>query len=440
MKKIIKLLLIGISVPAFSSSIFAVEAQPKKYNVACDLEIKLSGYAHFQSGFRDQSNLTSDEKNVSANRRDFAFFNETAFSAEAAHQINDINYGARIVLVPTAKRKGSGFNGSHIFMENNFGRLEGGSPMSASDTMMFDGSVPASATGGNWDRYINFAPSSLTYNGSAPSFATFAEFFLDSKLVTSTDKRSYSSEPGRRINYYTPKFEITPLTKVQLGISYTPDSSNTGADSPDVQSSGTSKINVSTNLKSDGKTSKDRFEIDSTVKDGIGAGVTLEQNITDGVDVKLAFTGEYGKAAGKAKEFQNDIKVADHNLKNLRTYNIGGVVNFGNFSCGGSYGSLSKSLTTPAFHKTGAETKYYTGVVAYKQGPFSTSILYFRSDQYKNIVDAITLGTDYKMAPGIKPYFEVSGFSLKGKPEHFPEAPKKKTRGTVALIGAKFSL
>jgi hypothetical protein len=44
------------------------------------------------------------------------------------------------------------------------------------------------------------------------------------------------------------------------------------------------------------------------------------------------------------------------------------------------------------------------------------------------------------LAPGFKPYAEISGFSLKGKPEFYPDLQKKKTRGTVALIGAKLSL
>ena len=124
----------------------------------------------------------------------------------------------------------------------------------------------------------------------------------------------------------------------------------------------------------------------------------------------------------------------------MKTYNIGAILNAGNFSYAASFGSLGKSLTTPEFHKVGRETTYYTGGVAYKQGPFTTSLTYFRSDQYKNTVDCVTIGTDYKLAPGFKPYAEISGFSLKGKPEYDRDLKKKKSRGTIALIGAKLSL
>ena len=171
----------------------------------------------------------------------------------------------------------------------------------------------------------------------------------------------------------------------------------------------------------------------------------MEQNISDGIDLKLAATGEVGKAAGKAELFNTDdtkeeTVLETHKLKDLRTYNIGSVLNVGSFSYAASFGSLGKSLTTPAYHKTGRDTLYYTGGIAYKQGPFSTSITYFRSDEFKNRVDCITIGTDYKLAPGFKPYAEISGFSFKGKPEFYPNLKKKSTRGTVAIVGAKLSL
>ena len=116
-------------------------------------------------------------------------------------------------------------------------------------------------------------------------------------------------------------------------------------------------------------------------------GVALEQNLGDGIDLKVGITGEYGKAAGKAKKFarkDDENPTGEFKLSNLRTFNIGAILNVGNFSSAGSFGSLGKSLTTPEFHKTGRKTSYYTGTVAYKQGPFAASISYFKSDQFKN--------------------------------------------------------
>ncbi|GAB4166386.1 MAG: porin [Rickettsiaceae bacterium] len=432
-----KLFLISASAVTLMSTAFAAEVKTEKMPVVSDLEVKLSGFAHFQSAYRNQSKLTSEEKNLSHNRKDFAFYNQTAMAADVSNKVEEVKYGGKIVLVPTAKRKGGvSYNGSHMYVESDFGKVELGSPIPPSSVMMIEGETIIAGTA-DWDDYADFTPSYLQGNTNAkPSFATFAEFFLDSKLTTKLDNRKYSSEPARSIVYYTPKFDFGGSTKIQVGISYIPDSSNTGADNPSSHSSGIDEIIVSSD-------EIHRFKIDRTVKDAISGGVCLEQNFADGVDMKIAVTGEYGKSAGKAKRFAKEADKtpnASFSLSNLRTFNIGAVLNVGNFSYAGSFGSLGKSLTTPEFHKTGRKTDYYSGAIAYKQGPFSTSVAYFKSNQFKNTVDAVTIGADYQVVPGLKPYAELSGFSLKGRPEFDSKALKKKTRGTVAIVGAKLSL
>ena len=424
-------------VSLLASSAMAEEVSANKTPVVSDLELKLSGFASFQAGIRNQSKLAGDEKNVSSNRKGFAFYNDAALTADASKEVNDVTYGGKIVLVPTAKRKGSpDYNGSHIYLVSEFGKIEAGSPISPSGQMMIDGSTIAAATFDDWARYVDFSTEHLMQGSKVqPSFSTFAEFFLDSKLTTTLDSRTYSSEPARSVAYYTPKFELGSSTKLQVGVSYTPDSSNTGADNPTTNSSGVDTRKVETG-------GIDKFTIDRSVKDALSGGVSLEQNFADGVDAKLAVTGEYGKSAGSAKKFAtpNDTNPTIFKLSNLRTFNIGAILNVGNFSYAGSFGSLGKSLTTAEFHKAGRKTDYYSGTVAYKQGPFAASVSYFKSDQFKNTVDAVSVGTNYLLAPGFKPYAEISSFILKGRPEFRPDLSKKKTRGTVALIGAKLSL
>lgn len=450
-KKLNKVMLIASVLFGFSKMSLAGDVESGSMPVTSDLKVKLSGYGHFQGGYRNQNHLKGDDKNVSANRKSFAFFNDAALFADISNKVNDVTYGGKIVLVPTAKRKGSAtYNGSHIYLDSSYGRIEAGSPMDAASNMLIDSSAIASATGGDWDRYAKFDSTDLKQGYDfGPSFATFGEFFLDSKLVSAVETRSYSTEPGRRVSYYTPKFEFGQGAKIQIGISYTPDSSNTGADDTNKNST---RVEIK-KIKKDSTDPNHYFKFDQSIKDAISGGVVLEQNISDGVDLKLALTGEYGKASN-AKKMNNTNNSADplkdtseaqkelgtYKLKDLKTYNIGAILNAGNFSYAASFGSLGKSLTTPEFHKAGRETTYYTGGVAYKQGPFTTSLTYFRSDQYKNTVDCVTIGTDYKLAPGFKPYAEISGFSLKGKPEYDLKLKKKKTRGTVALIGAKLSL
>ena len=442
MKNLKKILLMTASTIAISASAIASNVSSAETPVVSDLKVKLNGFAHFQAAHRTQSKLKGPEKNVSSNRKAFAFYNEAAMVAEVSNEVNEMTYGAKIVLVPTAKRKGAPtYNGSHIFLKSDFGKIEVGSPISSSTNMMIDeGKITAGP--GSWDKYAEFSPSIFKVENSKaePTFATFTEFFLDSKLTTSLDARTYSSEPARSVSYYTPKFNFGESTKLQIGVTYIPDSSNTGADKPNTNSSGKEKrtLEIATGTVN----AIDRFEIYRTVKDAVSAGITFEQNFADGIDFKMALTGEYGKSAGKAKKFatKDDPNPTEFKLNDLRTYNIGAVLTVGNFSYSGSYGSLGKSLTTPEFHKTGRKTDYYSGAVAYNQGPFAVSISYFKSSQFKNTVDAFSIGTNYLLARGLKPYAEISGFSLKGRPEFHPEAQKKKTRGTVALIGAKLSL
>ena len=435
--KIKKIIATAGLVSLLISSAMAEGVSANKTPVVSDLELKLSGYASFQAGIRNQSKLAGDEKNVSSNRKGFAFYNDAALTADASKEVNDVTYGGKIVLVPTAKRKGSpDYNGSHIYLVSEFGKIEAGSPISPSGQMMIDGSTIAAATFDDWARYVDFSTEHLMQGSKVqPSFSTFAEFFLDSKLTTTLDSRTYSSEPARSVAYYTPKFELGSSTKLQVGVSYTPDSSNTGADNPTTNSSGVDTRKVETG-------GIDKFTIDRSVKDALSGGVSLEQNFADGVDAKLAVTGEYGKSAGSAKKFAipDDTNPTIFKLSNLRTFNIVAILNVGSFSYAGSFVSLGKSLTTAEFHKTGRKTDYYSGTVAYKQGPFAASVSYFKSDQFKNTVDAVSVGTNYLLAPGFKPYAEISSFILKGRPEFRPDLSKKKTRGTVALIGAKLSL
>lgn len=402
-----------------------------------DLKIKLNAFAHFQAGYRTQNNLNKDEKNVSKYHKHFAFYNDTALIANISNETDGMKYGGKIVLVPTARKKGSPtYNGSNIYIESNFGKIELGSPLTPAATMIIDaGNITAGS--GNWARYIDLSTAFQMQGKSlAPSFATYADFFLDSRLITNLDNKSYSSEPARSIVYYTPKLALNESTNVTIGIAYTPDSSNTGADSHNKNSAGSDirKINSET---------IHHFDINNNVKDAISGGISFETNISDGVDLKVAFTGEHGKSAGSAKVFANeDDKEATntYKLRNLKAYNIGAVLNVGNFSYAGSYGDLGKSLTTPEYHKAGQKTHYYTGGIAYKQGPASMSLSYFKSSQFKNDIDVITAGASYQLAPGLKPYIELSSYRSKGRPEFYPELERKKTNGLIFITGVKLNI
>lgn len=399
--------------------------------VVSDLNVKLGAFAVFESGFSKQEKLKGVEKNISANKKGMAFFNNSAFVANISNTANDITYGAKIVLVPTTKRKvNNDYNGSHVFLEHEFGKIEAGSPIPVARNMTInDGAIPAN--------YIKTGIEYLKQGTKAnPSFLTSEETILGDSITASLDSATYSSEPPRTINYYTPKFDLTESSKLQFGISYTPDSANTGIDKPSVKSDGTTKYAIE-------EATIDRFEIDRSVKDAITSGIVLEQKFAEDTELKLALTGEYGKSAGKIKKFANkdDKNPLEYKLSGLKAYNIGGELKIGDFKYNACYGSFGKSLTSKELHKAGNKSHYYNGGISYTYNKATTtSLSYFASEQFKNKVNSVKLAVSHILAPGLKPYAEIHAYTLKGKPEFYPNLKARKVKGTVALLGVKLSI
>ena len=399
--------------------------------VVSDLNIKLGAYAAFESGFSNQGKLKASEKNISANKRGFAFYNDTALFAAISNTTDDVTYGAKIILVPTVKRKvNKDYNGSYVFLEHEFGRIEAGSPIPVAKNMMVsDGSIPT--------KYIKTSTEYLKQNTKAtPSFLTSEGAFLGDQIIASMDSATYSSEPPRTINYYTPKFDLTDSSKIRLGISYTPDSANTGVEKPLDKSDGIKKYAV-------GEATIDRFEIDRSVKDALTSGIVLEQKLTEEAELKLALTGEYGKSAGKIKKFANkdDKNPLEYKLSDLKSYNIGAELKIGDFKYNACYSSFGKSLTTKELHKGNRKSQYHNAGIAYTYNKATTtSLSYFASEQFKNKVNSVKLAVSHILAPGLKPYAEIHAYTLKGKPEFYPNLKARKVKGTVALVGVKLSL
>lgn len=425
-RKIISLLCVSM----INNSICAADVSTGKLPVVSDLNVKLGAYASFESGFSNQNKLLKSEKKISANKEGFAFYNDAAFYASISNEINDIEYGGKIVLVPTVKAKViPTYNGSHLFVKGFYGRVELGSPIPVAANMMIsDGGIPI--------KYIKTSTAHLKQSKKlSPSFLTSDGCFIGDDLTADLDSAPYSSEPPRTINYYTPNFEISDASKVQIGVSYTPDTANTGIGSPSEKSDGVNKRTI-------GKDGVDRFEIDRSVKDAITTGIVFEQKLKEDIGLKLALTGEYGKSTGKAKKFisKEDTEPKEYKLGDLRSFNIGAELEVNDFTYNACYGSWGKSLTTTELHKTGRDSYYYSVGTAYKYNATTTKLTYFASERFKNKANAIKLNITYLLAKGFKPYAEVSSYILKGKPEFYNELKSRTTKGTVFLLGVKLTL
>lgn len=401
------------------------------------VKVKLEGVIGFQTGFVSQNKLTGEEKKISGNREKFAFYSNAAIMATLSNTLDELTYGGRITLQPTSKAGGSpSYNGSHIFAETEYGRVEAGAPYDAASKLRVTGYDVAAATGDGWSTFAKLDGSDIKYQGAEPEFVTSEDYFFDSTFKTTLKDDIRNTEPSRKISYYIPT-----VHGFQFGISYIPDSGNTGTGKVNRSSTGNESFDLP-NLPTDPSTTKRTMEINRNVKDALSGGIAYEHTLSEDVVLKIAATGEYGKAAGKAVKMVNKGKPDEqegesYKLSNLRTYNLGAALTYGNVACAASYGTLGNSLSTKEYNKTGRGTKYYNAAIAYGQGPVKASVSYYKSNKFKNIVDAVTIGTEYKLAPGLLPYAEIAYFQAKGKPSLYPEAPKKKVKGTVALIGAK---
>lgn len=387
-------------------------------------KVKLSGTFDFRSAFGNQNHLKGDEKNLSPYKKKFVFNTTAAIFVGATYRLNDVNYGARITLVPTTKTSGSAsYNGSHIYVStDDFGRVEIGSAHDASGTMRLTACEIGAATCDGWSSFAKLDADYMKYQGLEPEFASAYDYFLGGIIDPKLSQINDGTEQARKITFYTPVMQ-----GFQVGVSYVPDTANNGIGKFNKSSNEPEAVKLET-----GHT----LLVNNNVRDVVTGAISYERNISDGIDFKVAVSGEYGKPSKMAVEDNKGI-VTKHKLSNLRTYNIGGFLNYGSFSYAASYGSLNKSLTNKYINKAGRDTIYYDAAVAYGQGPVKASLTYFKSAQFKNTIDAFTLGSEYAIASGLTPYAEITYFQAKGRPSFYLEADKKKTKGTIAIIGAK---
>jgi hypothetical protein len=381
--------------------------------IAEGLTTKLEGMFHFQSGFRKQAKIPAGaDKNVSANRKNAALDTNSYIAAEASNSTDTMKYGARIVLRPTSNASGStSYQGSHIFTECDYGKWELGSDFDAGTKMRITGYDIARGTGDNWTKYI--------WNAEGVAMAPVPGYYLN-------DFKDISVESSKKITYFTPEWN-----SVQLGVSYIPDTSNVG-------NGGISHSYNDIRFVEDVNTSYNYYE-KLVAKDAFGAGVTFAHKLGDDVDLKIAATGETGAAASKGKKTSrtNPANVTEYKVANMQTYNIGAILNYSSFSYGASYGE-AKGFTSRELDASKRRSRFYSAAAAYNQGPVGLSLSYVLGDHRKNKMDAFTIGTDYKLAPGLVPYAEVTCF--KGKGQKLPiynNNTISKFKGTVVLLGAK---
>lgn len=412
-----------------------------------DLTLQLLGRFDFQGGYAKQSKGDGIEREISTNRRNFGFNSYAFTAAKITAEKDDLKYGAQLSLFTSTQGTSSGsYDRSHIFLESDMGKVELGSNFSSSAKMAITALDLARATGGHG---VNYVKTYIEGKEGDPQFPgkisapTYPDFFLDGNNL---DK--HAGESSRKITYYTPE-----MNGFQLGVSYIPDSGNLGnlslKDASDDYNKATQYVVANgavTTTYSEKKALKDAYTV----------ALSYNHVISDCASFKISVAGEYGKPAHKGTKTIDTPAVAatpgvapvaaskittNYKIAKLATHNVGGLFTVGNYSFGGSYGDLGKSMTSSEVMGAKRGTKYYTLGAAYGQGPVGVSLVYSKAKQHGNKMDIYTLGTDYKLAPGLLPYAEFAYFNGKaGLPAAYNStAPQQKFKGFVFILGAKLA-
>ena len=413
-------------------------------------KVTLGGYENFEAGWDSDklnNNLNTDGLEPTKSRPD-AFRSDTEVSVKIDGKSEaGLGYGGEVDLLAdtSADVQGRGVNASKtfIYVEGNpWGRVELGSNVGADGSMKVDAGTIARATGGIDGDWSYFANANAQYLGASALPLGYGRLGNGNNSSTTPQTLSaltgtnnflgdHTEENINKITYYTPRF-----AGFQVGVSFLPDQTNRG------QGASQSWLG--------GPYGPDRLQT-AGESDNILAGGISYDNKFDQVGVALAATGEHGEAENAFYE-------------NLQAWNVGGKLSYMGFSLAGSYGDWGKSNTLKAVDSK--DTDYYTAGAAYEYGPFGASVTYLRSqfdcgngtgginvttgesnlNDNGNTADCVTgvkgkdkfhnvsFGTDYKLAPGLTPYAEVSLFDEKSAGGSTGD-----TKGTVGIIGTQLN-
>jgi len=368
---------------------------------------------------------------LSTNQKNSAFYNQARFSVEATAKADaGFTYGGVIGLAtnanPSTGKNSSTTDNTYAFIESSTGRVEVGSNYSASKTMALSGGTVArgsgGAAGGDWDNFIskNYVDPvtgkvvgfTETTDSSDTISKTSKAFLTSNGLIGDSYNSGPNSEQANRITYYTPV-----VSGFQLGASYTPDTDNTSGQL------GKSYVALNPGTR--------------TLKNAFNLGLKYTHDFEQ-VSIGLSAVG----VSGKVSKNETDT-TKNHDLTGG---SVGGLISYGSFSASGNYGYMNKkfftyddaaSVGTALDPKIAKNATFYSGALAYVQGPFGVSLTYYASENYnKNKFNAYGLSADYQLAPGMKTYAEYVNFAMK------PNALSGTTvqnKGNVFLVGTQFA-
>jgi len=382
-----KKLLLGTTTLIGAASLFAGVA------LAETPKVTVGGYANFEAGYvSDDMDNTATATQNGISERPQAFRNDTQvdFKIDGKNDAG-LGYGGEVDLLADTSVDvlGRGVNASKtfVYVDGNWGRFEGGSNVGADGTLKVDAGTIARATGGingDWSYFANVNDQFLAQAALPLAYGTTITG-IGAGLGTNLTG-NHTEENLNKVTYYTPRWQ-----GFQVGVSYLPDQINRGQ-------------------------TTFRYDQFGGQSDNIWAGGLNYDNKFGDFGLAAAATGEWGSSQLNTYE-------------DLKAFALGAKLSYMGASLAGSYGDWGKSNTAKAANSK--KTYYWDLGAAYEYGPFGASVTYLYSSvdcgtnaaftnvpggcglgdvNGKNKFDSVSVGTDYKLAPGLTPYAEVTWY------------------------------
>ncbi len=328
-------------------------------------------------------------------------------------------------------------NKTVIYTQGDFGRVEMGSYDGAGNSLRISGLTLAKATGGIDGDYINWIPFRAVSKSNG--YVMNSLFLSDPYLPYSTDH----SKKSNKITYYTPNFN-----GLSVGISYIPDTDIKGTVAETIQ------------FRTGG------------YKNVVDGGVRYKQKFDNGFEIAGSAIAEFGQAKDVSLDADsafNPVFKQGSTLKreNLQAWELGAQIGYKGLALAGSYGDWGKSGSIKeAKDANGADrnykmknkkTQFWTLGASCTADKFGASVTYMNSqrgngsvtslydylnlanikadaESGKNTMEAVSLGFEYKVMPGLMPYAELTKFSYKTKIKDITS-----NDGSVFIAGVKIS-
>jgi len=385
--------------------------------------VTVGGNIKTQVGVSDQeSAFTSGSTVRSQDSRDSHIRTDSRVDVKVSGKSdNGLGFGGVATIIGNSSGQDDDGNQSvagektYVFVESGIGKVEAGSNSGASQAMKVGAQSFARGSGGiagDFYKFVNLGAVNTNTGLQRQKFIVTPD--LPSVATPGARNRVYSAagadaadqfvtEYANKITYYSPR-----IAGVQAGVTYIPNTGEQG--------------------NANGFAGK---------YSGVGAPAYYQNVFTGGLNYSGELSGVGIKASAvteQAGKTQRASAGDSNSYKEMQAYDFGASATFSGVTVGGSYALIPEF---GGLSVNSEEGQFWTAGAGYEFGPFAASVSYLQSEAQnsalKNKFQNVSVGADYKLAPGLVPYVEVNFFDADS------EANTTANAGNVVLFGTQLT-